>query len=451
MNLFPEEMETIAGVSAALRAGAMSCVDVLASCLAKIEHWEPRVHAWVHLDLEGASAEAEKLDEELKEKGPRSPLHGIPIGIKDIIDVAGMPTACGSKLWKDRIAERDARVVAELKKAGAIILGKTVTTAYAWVDPPVTRNPWNLERTPGGSSSGSAAAVATGMCLGAIGTQTGGSIIRPSSFCGVAGFNPSVGCWICGEAGILPFAPTFDRVGPIARSVDDLAILYQAMADPLKPEDEGLSTIGILGGPFWDRAEPSMRLAFHRAIEAMATRTVESTGGESLDFDRILRAHRTIMATEAAANHRDRLRSHPDDYPPRIRSLIEEGLTISGVQFVEAEQLHRDGHDLEGRSLRDDYDEFDCLLKVNQIYVLATPAAVGPAPDLTTTGDPSFQAPWSFLGLPAVTVPIGLSPEGLPLGIQLIGRAYTDRTLLAAAIWCERVVRAAFESGALRP
>lgn len=447
MKLYPEERETIGGVSAALRAGETSCADILKSCLANIERWEPQVHAWVYLDLDGANEQAQRLDAEIAEGKFRGPLHGIPIGIKDIIDVAGMPTGCGSRLWKDRIAERDARFVVELRNAGAIILGKTVTTAYAWIDPPVTRNPWNLERTPGGSSSGSAAAVATGMCLGAIGTQTGGSIIRPAAFCGVTGMVPSNGGWSCATEGVMPFAPSFDRVGPIARSVGDLAILCRAMFDPRELDDGGLSTIGVVEGPFWDRAEPSMRRAFDRAIEAMeAAGAVVITAGESLDFDRIVRAHRTIMATEAAAYHRDRLRNHPDDYPPRIRSLIEEGLAVSGIEYVQAHQLHHGACDLEGLGMRDEYSDLDGLL--NQVDVLATPAAIGPAPDLTTTGDPSFQSPWSFLlHLPVVTFPIGLSPEGLPLGIQLVGKLAQDRTLLAAAIRCERVLRDALNPG----
>src|SRR5262249_42205949 len=158
-------------------------------------------------------------------------LHGIPIGIKDIIDVKGLPTACGARRWADRIASHDAAVVSRLRRAGAVIMGKTVTTPYAWIDPPVTRNPWNLERTPGGSSSGSAAAVACGMCYGAIGTQTGGSITRPASFCGVAGMKPNHFVASMASLGIHPFAPSLDHVGPIARTGDDLRLLFEAICD----------------------------------------------------------------------------------------------------------------------------------------------------------------------------------------------------------------------------
>lgn len=441
MNLIPAERETIVGVSAALRAGETSCADVLESCIANIDRWEPHVHAWVHLDLDRAMMQARQLDAEISEGRIRGPLHGIPIGIKDIIDVEGMPTGCGSRLWKDRIAGQDARVVAELREAGAVILGKTVTTAYAWIDPPITRNPWNLERTPGGSSSGSAAAVATGMCLGAIGTQTGGSIIRPAAFCGVAGIKPNYQ-WCCCESGVLPFAPSLDHVGPIARSVEDLALIFRI----LHPDDEAEGSepprIGLLGESFWNRAEPCMRTAFDGAVK-----TLEDAGaklvpaGEHFDFNRIIQSHRTIMAAEAAANHRDRLNRYPDDYPPQIQSLIEEGSRIPAIEYVRAKQLHDNGRDLEGTEMRNEYSGLFRLLE--EVDLIATPATLGPAPDISTTGHPAFNSPWSFFGFPAVTFPIGLSPEGLPLGIQLIGSDGAGIELLASAAWCERTIQAA--------
>jgi aspartyl-tRNA(Asn)/glutamyl-tRNA(Gln) amidotransferase subunit A len=454
MKLYPEERETIGGVSAALRAAEITCAEVLKSCIANIERWEPNVHAWVHLDLERAARQAEGLDADVTEGKFRGPLHGIPIGIKDIIDVKGMPTGCGSRLWKDRIAERDARIVAELRNAGAIILGKTVTTAYAWIDPPITRNPWNLERTPGGSSSGSAAAVATGMCLGAIGTQTGGSIIRPASFCGVAGFKPTYSS--CSfEAGVLPFAPSLDHVGPIARSVSDLQLLFQVVHLPgyythpsvagqtLGPPPQ--STLGLLGEAFWERAEASMKAAFEEASKVLQSAGAKVvTVDERFDFNRIIRSHRTIMASEAAANHRDRLNQYPDDYPPQIQSLIEEGTRIPAIEYVRAKQLQDNALDLEGRPIQHEYAGLFRLLE--EVDFIATPATLGPAPNLTTTGHPAFNSPWSFFGLPAVTFPIGLAPDGLPLGIQLIAAEGKDHKLLALAAWCERTMRDALNA-----
>src|SRR3954454_6171938 len=228
MALYPEEHETIEGVGRALRAGRTTCVEVLGRCLGRIDALEPRVRAWVLIDRAGATEQARLLDEELGRGECRGPLHGIPIGIKDIVDVEGLPTAAGFGPWRDRVAGRDAAVVDSLRKAGAVILGKTVTTQFAWIDPPPTRNPWDLDRTPGGSSSGSAAAVAAGMCLGALGSQTGGSITRPASYCGVAGCKPSYRFVTC--LGVVPLAHSMDHPGPIARCVRDLAILLQTIA-----------------------------------------------------------------------------------------------------------------------------------------------------------------------------------------------------------------------------
>ncbi len=210
-RLFPKPAHTIAGIGIRLREGRTTCVEILQACLDQVKEWEPKVHAWVKLDQDRAMEQAHALDKELKSGGDRGPLHGIPIGIKDIIDVAGLPTACGARRWAARVADSDADVVERLRNAGAVIMGKTVTTPYAWIDPPLTRNPWNLDRSPGGSSSGSAAAVACGMCLGAIGTQTGGSITRPASFCGVAGMKPSR--ILTRTIGVFPFAPALTTWG----------------------------------------------------------------------------------------------------------------------------------------------------------------------------------------------------------------------------------------------
>src|SRR6266478_5368146 len=219
-----------------IRQGRLSPTELLDPCLAQIDRHEPRVRAWVFVDRESARAQCEQLTQELSRGQNRGPLHGIPLGIKDIYDVFDWPTAAGSRLWAQSIARRDATVVERLRQAGAVFIGKTVTTQYASFDPPPTRNPWHPGRTPGGSSSGSAAALACGMCLGALGSQTGGSITRPASYCGVAGCKPSYGR--VSASGIVPLAPSMDHPGPIARSVRDLAILLQAIAgsDPLDPD-----------------------------------------------------------------------------------------------------------------------------------------------------------------------------------------------------------------------
>src|SRR5262245_33716350 len=223
----PEPM-TITDAAGFTRRGELTPSDLLEQCLARIDRYEDRVGAWVYLDRDGAREQAARLTAELKQNNYRGPLHGIPIGVKDIFDVFDMPTGCGSKRWANSYARRDATVVERLRQAGAVIMGKTVTTAFASFDPPVTRNPWNLDRTPGGSSSGSAAAVACGMCLGALASQTGGSITRPASYCGVYSLKPTYGR--VSVDGVLPLAPSLDHIGVMANCVRDLAILLQPMA-----------------------------------------------------------------------------------------------------------------------------------------------------------------------------------------------------------------------------
>ena len=219
---------TLHAAADAIRERRATPLDILDQCLTQIDRWESRISAWVFIDQEGARAEATRMTEEIKQGKYRGPLHGIPVGIKDIFDVFDWPTAAGSKLWAQSMARKDAPVVERLRQAGAVFLGKTVTTLFASFDPAVTRNPWNLERTPGGSSSGSAAALATGMCLGALGSQTGGSITRPASYCGVCGLKPTFGL-VSGE-GVVPLSPSMDHPGPMARCVRDLALLLQVIA-----------------------------------------------------------------------------------------------------------------------------------------------------------------------------------------------------------------------------
>src|SRR5581483_10579110 len=222
-------MGTIHAAAAAIRERRLLPSDLLETCLQRIEQVEPRVRAWVLVDRDRARAEAKRCDEEVRRAQWRGPLHGIPLGIKDIIDVFDWPTAAGSRLWANSVARQDATVVRRLREAGAVLVGKTVTTQYASFDPPPTRNPYGAASTPGGSSSGSAAALACGMCLGALGSQTGGSITRPASYCGVAGCKPTFGR--VSAHGVLPLAPSLDHPGPMARCVRDLEILLQTIAD----------------------------------------------------------------------------------------------------------------------------------------------------------------------------------------------------------------------------
>ncbi len=439
MKLIPPEDETIEGDARTLRSRDKSCVDIVEDCLARIDEWEARVHAWVRVDGEGALARARELDEELAAGKLRGPLHGIPIGIKDIIDVAGIPTAAGCDLFAQTPAEHDAELVARLRAAGAVILGKTVTTQFACFDPPATRNPWNLDRTPGGSSSGSAAAVATGMCLGAVGSQTGGSITRPASFCGVAGCKPTFGR--VSVDGVLPVAESLDHPGPIARTVRDLALLLDVMmglsndvpnlqiAGVLDQQPSEPPKIGRLGGFFETMAQASALEVLERALQSFsrsgALITPVPLPGS---FDDLLRCHRVIMAVELAAYHEQRLTEHPDDYLPGIRALMQEGFSVAAAEYVQCRRHQEQSK----REIGSCFASFD---------VLICPATLGPAPDRSTTGDPAFNAPWSYTGLPTVSLPIGLDADGIPLAIQLVGHAYDETKMFRTAAWCEQVIR----------
>jgi aspartyl-tRNA(Asn)/glutamyl-tRNA(Gln) amidotransferase subunit A len=435
-------LPTLLAAAADLRQGRRTPLDLLDDCLECIDRHEEHVRAWVFVDRDSARAEAERLTAELKEGQYRGPLHGIPLGIKDIFDVFDWPTAAGSRRWAQSVARQDATAVRRLRQAGAVFVGKTVTTAFASFDPPVTRNPWDLTRTPGGSSSGSAAALACGMCLGALGSQTGGSITRPASFCGVAGCKPTYGR--VSAAGVVPLAGSMDHPGPMARSVGDLAVLLQAIAgpDPLDPtcadrpapdylaglQHPPVPRLGRVRGLFDDRAEPAMHALMDHVTSVFQQRQAV-VGDVALPaaFAEVLARHQMVMAVEAAAFHGARLRRYPDDYPPKIRSLVEEGLACPALRYAHTKEHQR----LLAREMLPCFEDVDALL---------TPATRGPAPDAATTGDPAFNSPWSYTGLPTVSLPAAWSAEGLPLAIQLVGRPWDEASLLAAAAWCEDVL-----------
>jgi aspartyl-tRNA(Asn)/glutamyl-tRNA(Gln) amidotransferase subunit A len=429
------EPTTIAAAAALIRSGALTPSELLEQCLSRIDQFEERVRAWVHIDRAGARLQAVQLTDELKRNNSRGPLHGIPIGIKDIIDVFDMPTGCGSKLWAASYARRDAACVARLRDAGAIIVGKTVTTAYASFDPPPTRNPWHLDRTPGGSSSGSAAAVACGMCLGALGTQTGGSIVRPASYCGVYSLKPSHGR--LSVDGVLPLAPSLDHVGVMANCVSDLALLLQPLADntshrpyhyPREQKEDGYDRPAQLSTlpQFPSTADPEMHSLFV-ALRAKTSgpRWVWNEHSLPPAFAAVPRHHQTMMAVEAAAYHAERMRRRPEEYPERVRGLIERGLSTSAADFVNVQSHYR--------TLRNEIEH----TFVDSGHNLITPATTGAAPAAATTGDPSFNSPWSYVGLPTVSLPFAWSADGLPLSIQLIGNRWLEDHLLATAILLE--------------
>lgn len=443
------EPRTITAAAELIRRGDLTPVELLDQCLARIDRYEDRVRAWVVIDRDGAREQAERLTAELKRGENRGPLHGIPVGIKDIIDVFDLPTACGSKLWANSYARRDATCVDRLRQAGAVILGKTVTTAYASFDPPPTRNPWNLERTPGGSSSGSAAAVACGMCLAALASQTGGSITRPASYCGACSLKPSYGR--VSVDGVLPLAPSMDHVGVMANCVRDLAIVFECIAGPDGDPHDWFGTAdhrpvpdctsGLrpgpaappvplvrLGGLFDDLAQPDLLAAFEAALGRLEAEYAPiERAAPPAGFADVLAAHRLVMGVEAAEYHAGRMARRPDDYPPRIRELVEHGSAGRATAYVTAVRL------------QDELTrELARQLKGRQVFV--TPAATSFAPPASSTGDPAFNSPWSFTGLPTVSVPAGRSADALPFSLQLVGEPGGEAQLLAAAHWCEHVL-----------
>jgi Asp-tRNA(Asn)/Glu-tRNA(Gln) amidotransferase A subunit family amidase len=429
---------TLHAAAAAIRDGSLTPATLLEECYARIDRYEPHVKAWVSVDREGARADAERLTAELRAGHDRGPLHGIPIGVKDIFDVAGWPTAAGFAPWSGAIARRDATAVAKLRQAGAIILGKTVTTAFACFDPAETRNPWDLTRTPGGSSSGSAAAVACGMCLAALGTQTGGSVCRPASYCGVCGLKPSFGR--VSVDGVVPLAPSLDHVGVIAGCVTDLALVLQAIAGPdprdphsrpFGPEADVIPPPPVAppgrafrpGGLFDEMVEPVMREAFDRLAAVPRKRAVLPAG-----FDNVLVTHRRIITVEAADAHGDVCRRHGDGFPPKFRALIEEGWATPAVDYRRARQ-----HQAELSAAAAAW-----LARPGDYLVM--PATPGPPTGIETTGNPAFNAPWSCTGLPSVSLPFARTADGLPLALQLVARPGAEYELLATAAWWEDAI-----------
>lgn len=411
----------------AIRRGETTSSELVQACLARIAATDAALQAWAFVDADGALATAWDLDAAAERGAALGPLHGVPLGVKDIIDVAGMPTTAGAARFAHTRPTRDATLVARLRVAGAVIIGKTVATPFAFKDPAPTLNPWSAEHTPGGSSSGSGAAVAARHVPGAIGTQTVGSILRPAAYCGVVGLKGAHGQ--VPLDGVVPLAWSLDHAGPIARSVADAALLNDVLAsDPLPIEPVERPRLAV-SRELLERADPLLR----DHLELVMTGFVDA--GATLEdvalprsFSGILAAGRVILEAEAAAYHESMFAAHGAEYPPGIAELVTSGLTRRPADLTRAERVRATFRD-EVVPLLDAYDG------------LLSPVAPGPAPRRQEgTGDFSLCAPWSFVGVPAIAIPTGLDETGLPLAVQLIGGPGGLARLLAAAAWCERVV-----------
>ncbi len=399
--------------------GSLTSEALVRACLDRVEEREPLIRAWAAIDQDDALARARAADA----AAPAGPLHGVPFGVKDIFDTAELPTAHGSPLYEGNQPARDSGAVAALREAGALVLGKTVTTEFAFRTPGPTRNPHQPEHTPGGSSSGSAAAVADGMVPIALGSQTGGSTIRPGAFCGIFAFKPTYG--FVNSDGVHPLATALDTVGWFARSIEDLAlvgaVLSTTQSAALEPPAQPLR-IGVVRTPEWGRVSP----AGQRAVEETAA-TIEDAGGQVSDLDLpaecdgLGAAWDVIVAAGAASAFASDYRDSPDGLSPALRELIERGLALGAAERSAAESLA-----LHCRAaVSETFAQFDAFL---------TPSAPGEAPaGIATTGDPLCNRVWTLLRLPCVALPTGAGEGGLPVGVQLVGRHGGDQSLLELA------------------
>ena len=403
----------------------MKSETLVAACLERIAKREPEVHAWAYLDAERALAEARERDRE----APRSPLHGVPVGIKDVIDTADMPTEYNSPIYRGHRPKTDAACVALLRRAGCVILGKTVTTEFANNHPGATRNPHNLEHTPGGSSSGSAAAVADGMVPLALGTQTGGSVIRPAAYCGVAACKPSFGS--INRAGLKFVSESLDTIGVFGRDIAGLILAQHVLTGRALPDEpSGKPRVGLCRTPRWRDADQTTQANLERAAQALAkagarVSEFELPAGSQALFDR----HAAVMGFESAHALAWEYTNFPDQISATLRPRLEAGWRVKREEYDEVRGIARDCRARLAERLR----EFDFLL---------TPSAPGPAPaSLASTGDPVFNRAWTLFGVPCVTLPFGAAPNGLPLGVQLVGAFDDDMRLLAWAQWTEKALR----------
>lgn len=427
-----------------MRQREISPVDVVEACYRQIESLEPHLEAWVTLDQERAMQAARRCEARLQRREEDGLLAGVPVGLKDIFYTAGLLTTACSEVYADLVPAYDATSVVKLRGAGAVIMGKTVTTEFATADPSPTRSPWHAAHTPGGSSSGSAVAVAARMIPAALGSQTGGSTLRPAAYNGIVGLKPTYGR--ISRYGVIPVSWCLDHVGILVRSVEDAALMLQALAgydehDPgslQAPVDDYVTAvqqaelaprIGILRGYFNDHADAETVQHTDRVTQQLAAAgaTLREVSLPT-SFASVLPAQRILMKVEAAAFHADMFAEQRDRYRPKIRRTIESGLLVSAVDYLRVQRLRRHFQEEVGALFQD-------------LDVLLTPATPTPAPrDLTTTGDASFQAPWTYAGMPSIALPSGLSQSGMPLGIQLIAPVRAEAQLLAAARWCERVM-----------
>jgi len=398
----------------------MTSEKLVEACLDRIAARDGELAAWVHVNADASLARARALDREASQ----GPLHGVPVGIKDIIDTADMPTEHGSPIYRGNRPRADAAVVALLRRSGCVILGKTATAEFANLHPPATRNPRNPAHTPGGSSSGSAAAVADRMVPLALGTQTGGSMIRPAAFCGVIGLKPSFGT--INRTGVKPVSDSLDTLGLFANTVEDAALALSALSGLRAPDFSAKASprIGFVRTSRWKDADAATRAALESAAGRLAAAGADvKNAALPPAVDALFDAQGLIMDFEAARALAWEQAHHRDAISATLRTRLERGWAVSREQYDGARQTARDAR----LQFADLMRGFDLLL---------TPSARGEAPQgLASTGDSLFNRVWTLLGVPCITLPWGNGPQGLPLGIQLVAAFDCDTALLAHAQW----------------
>ncbi len=439
MTLPPNEL-TAFEAGRAIAAGDLTSRDLVGACLARVEARDDAVGAWAFLDAEMALAQAAARDAARKIGSALGPLHGVPVGLKDIIDTADMPTENGSRLFQGRRPAVDSDIARLLRQAGAVIMGKTVTTEFALTGVGKTRNPHDPGRTPGGSSSGSAASVADFQVPLAVGTQTGGSMIRPASYCGVHGFKPTFGT--ISRAGMFSLARCLDTPGVYGRSLEDLAMIADVLMQPaagdfdMRPDPNAgilaalakgapasAPRIAAVKGPMWAAVEPYMDGIFADVLERLgpAAREVEMTGV----FDTALDCHNTVMIGNLAANIGDYCRGHPDLVMEETRRRAAAGYDLLAGDYIAAYEYR----DTVTRAVERMFEHAD---------VIVTMSATGEAPvGLQGTGNAIFQKIWTLVGAPSLTLPLLQGPNKMPIGLQAIGRPGGDAALFRAARWIE--------------
>ena len=422
-----------------IREGRLSSEEVTRACLERIDSLEEMVQAWAWLNRDYAVEQARRADRLRAQGRPLGSLHGVPVGVKDIIDTEDMPTEYGTAIYAGWQPGRDATVVSLLREAGAVILGKTVTAELAFYTPGKTRNPHNPAHTPGGSSSGSAAAVAAGMVPLAVGTQTNGSVIRPAAFCGVVGFKPTHGR--ISRHGVLHQSWVLDQLGVLANSVEDAALLAEtlmsfddrdpdmrpfprpALREAMRLPFSGEPRIGFVRSPVWDLAEEDTRREFPLLVGRLGGHVMEVALPRI--FDEAVEDHRMIMEADFALSFSNLYRRDAGRLSPVLQETIEKGRMVPAHEYNRA---------VERIPLLN--AELDKLLE--ECDVLITPAAPGPAPlNLGTTGSPIFCTIWTLCGAPALTIPLLKSASGLPMGVQVVAGRGNDERLLRTAAWLE--------------